>query len=353
MKIAVLVVFLSLLLLIGLFLTANANAASPLALTVTTDKPYYRLNSGALPSTINLGGNLTLNGYPVSGGLVAVTVLQGTIGHYIRQVLFKTLATGSLPQQNWSLNVSIGVLGLRGAEYVPQTVFICPSSQTNSGPAFNVTYKNTGSSSLLKLYLTLTIFDAANVPITTINVTQSDQSIPPGSTTSIIIPPTDLHNWVTLGNATVCASAFDNIPPYWYFPYCPEASARFTIVSSGGGQTYSQAKQTSFPIKGNYNLGFNLSYVQALPLYHPWGNYTIQVSSNYQGQQAINSHTFWTRIPGDVNGDGKVDISDLNPVAFWWGKTVPPAPAYADLNGDGKVDISDINPIAFYWGKTQ
>lgn len=46
------------------------------------------------------------------------------------------------------------------------------------------------------------------------------------------------------------------------------------------------------------------------------------------------------RIRGDVNGDGKVDISDIvaliNQIA---GTASYP---YADVNGDGRVDISDI-----------
>jgi hypothetical protein len=54
---------------------------------------------------------------------------------------------------------------------------------------------------------------------------------------------------------------------------------------------------------------------------------------------------------GDINRDGRIDISDVNPIAFWWGKRVPPAPAYADLDGDGRIDISDVNQIAWNWGR--
>lgn len=352
MKSRVLVVSFCLLLFICLFFIAGTNAASVLSLTVTTDRPFYRLQTST-PSTINVGGNLTLNGAPVSGGLVAITVYQGKPGHYVRPVLFRTIATGPLPPQNWSLNLSMNVVGQQGIIYVPQTVFTRPSDQNNPGPAFNVTYKNTASYTLTKLYLALTIFDSAKVPIATINVTPPSQTIPPGAITSIIVPPTSLKNWVALGNATAYISAFDNLPPYFYFPYCPEASSQFTIIASGGGQMSSQQERVSTSINGNYNMAFNLSYAQTPSQYKPWGNYTIEVSSSYQGLQAVDSYTFWSRIPGDINGDGKVGILDVNPIAFWWAKNVPPAPAYIDLNGDHRIGIQDVNPVAFFWGKTE
>jgi len=350
----ILVLFLSLSLLIGLFLGAKTNALpNPLALTVTTDKPSYRLQTIS-PSTINIGGNLTLNGAPVSGGLVAVTAFQGKTGHYVRPVLFRTLATGPIPPQNWNLNVSLTVLALKGIQYVPQTVFTRPSNQTSPGPAFNVTFKNTALYTLPRLYLTLTIFDAKKVPIAAINVTQTTQPIPPGLATSIIVPPTDLKEWVALGTATVYATAFDNIPPYVYFPYCPEVSKTFTVVPSSGSAMLNQGnlenpKQIFSSVNGNYNMAFNLSYSQAVPKYIPWGNYTVQVSSSYQGYQAANSYTFWVRIWGDINGDTIVNIKDVTPISLNWLKTVPPAPAYADLNGDGVINIKDVTPISITW----
>ena len=49
-------------------------------------------------------------------------------------------------------------------------------------------------------------------------------------------------------------------------------------------------------------------------------------------------------LPGDINGDGKVDISDVNAVInVMLGKTE--STAVADVNGDGTVDISDVNIV--------
>ena len=47
-------------------------------------------------------------------------------------------------------------------------------------------------------------------------------------------------------------------------------------------------------------------------------------------------------LPGDVNGDGVVDVADVNLIiSIMLGKTAA-VPA-ADVNGDGIVDVSDAN----------
>ena len=51
-----------------------------------------------------------------------------------------------------------------------------------------------------------------------------------------------------------------------------------------------------------------------------------------------------TPVYGDVTGDGKVDVSDVNTVInMMLGKET--IDIKADLNNDGKVDVSDINAI--------
>ena len=50
----------------------------------------------------------------------------------------------------------------------------------------------------------------------------------------------------------------------------------------------------------------------------------------------------------DVNGDGQVDVIDIQLVAAAWGQS--PVPGYADRDGDGDVDIWDITQVAALWG---
>ena len=56
-------------------------------------------------------------------------------------------------------------------------------------------------------------------------------------------------------------------------------------------------------------------------------------------------------VPGDVNGDGKVNIIDLSIVAIAFG-SVSGSPSWnpkADLNNDGTVDIIDLTMVAAHF----
>lgn len=52
---------------------------------------------------------------------------------------------------------------------------------------------------------------------------------------------------------------------------------------------------------------------------------------------------------GDLNNDGKVDITDLGILLSNWGSTAKPA---ADLNQDGRVDVVDLGILLSNWGQT-
>jgi parallel beta-helix repeat protein len=52
-------------------------------------------------------------------------------------------------------------------------------------------------------------------------------------------------------------------------------------------------------------------------------------------------------IPGDANGDGKVNILDASVIGLKWGTF----DLCADLNNDGKVNILDASIIGLNWGK--
>jgi hypothetical protein len=54
-----------------------------------------------------------------------------------------------------------------------------------------------------------------------------------------------------------------------------------------------------------------------------------------------------TPKPGDLNNDGKVNISDLSILLSNWGKTG--ATVTGDINKDGKVNISDLSTLLSNW----
>ena len=53
-------------------------------------------------------------------------------------------------------------------------------------------------------------------------------------------------------------------------------------------------------------------------------------------------------MPGDANGDSRVDASDLNELALSWQQSVEPRSG-ADFNGDGFIDAADLNELALNW----
>ena len=48
---------------------------------------------------------------------------------------------------------------------------------------------------------------------------------------------------------------------------------------------------------------------------------------------------------GDVNGDGKVNLTDFSIMLFHWGG----ADDIADLNSDGQVNLTDLSIMLFNW----
>ena len=57
---------------------------------------------------------------------------------------------------------------------------------------------------------------------------------------------------------------------------------------------------------------------------------------------------------GDLDGDGKVDLTDVSRLLSRWGKTTAADLAEADINGpartpDNKIDIYDANKLMANW----
>jgi hypothetical protein len=59
-------------------------------------------------------------------------------------------------------------------------------------------------------------------------------------------------------------------------------------------------------------------------------------------------------LPGDVNGDGKVDMGDIMIVlrAFGTKPGYPRWDARCDLNADGQIDLSDVIIVLWNFGKS-
>jgi peptide/nickel transport system substrate-binding protein len=81
-----------------------------------------------------------------------------------------------------------------------------------------------------------------------------------------------------------------------------------------------------------------------------YGNYTvIAVADNLAGETDVSDNAYadgivYVGIPGDVNGDGKVDMKDIGYVAVRFCRNPKDSnwSSNADLNDDGKIDMYDI-----------
>jgi hypothetical protein len=52
-------------------------------------------------------------------------------------------------------------------------------------------------------------------------------------------------------------------------------------------------------------------------------------------------------VPGDLDGNGLVDVNDLLVIIAGWGTCSGECPA--DLSGDGVVNVSDILLLLSFW----
>ena len=65
-----------------------------------------------------------------------------------------------------------------------------------------------------------------------------------------------------------------------------------------------------------------------------------------------NAEFVFMPVPGDLDGNGEVDATDLAIITFYYNEGVSGYPnSYYDLNSDGIIDIYDIVIVAKNYGK--
>ncbi|MBR1882307.1 MAG: dockerin type I repeat-containing protein, partial [Muribaculaceae bacterium] len=105
------------------------------------------------------------------------------------------------------------------------------------------------------------------------------------------------------------------------------------------------------------DIPFSEIMARANPVFSNASNYVDNVvallSGGVAGTELNFDAVFFYRnktddgMTGDVTGDGKVDVSDVNAVIniILKNKVESDYPGVADMDGDGKVDVSDVNAI--------
>jgi hypothetical protein len=120
-----------------------------------------------------------------------------------------------------------------------------------------------------------------------------------------------------------------------------------SAVTDSVDYSISVAGQGSVPTNGMYDAD-----VAPAPFYFvglisdtAFTQATISAALTAGGGYTVDNVTYVVPGPGDVNGDGVVDIFDVNLVSAHWGETGP----IGDANGDMMVDIFDVNLISANW----
>ena len=128
-------------------------------------------------------------------------------------------------------------------------------------------------------------------------------------------------------------------------------AAKLMLYSSPDGTTWTKMHTDYFTVPGNSSEIYSQLLDFDQPMY-----YRIGMAGGSKKQPCyiddIKFGYFDTSLTGDINGDGQVDIADVNAVInVMLGKSLTPNPSPdgegspADVNGDGEVDIADVNAI--------
>jgi cyclophilin family peptidyl-prolyl cis-trans isomerase len=150
------------------------------------------------------------------------------------------------------------------------------------------------------------------------------------------------NNTYTLGAAT--AAAKSPAGSGWYFNMANNTDFNGNYTAFG---TVINGSAVLDEIYGLQTYNFNvpqLATVPMMPSFNP--KYFPQVTD-----WVLVSAAYRISIPGDINGDGLVDVADYNIWAANVGKTNATW-SQGDLNGDGLVDVADYNIWAANVGMT-
>ena len=145
-------------------------------------------------------------------------------------------------------------------------------------------------------------------------------------------------------------AALSNLSDYEVAAFCDdECRGVATVVSS---QEYKDARFMRIRVRSNTTDGDVISfkvYQKSADTERSFSE-TITFASDAQEGSPSDPLILWLKdvIPGDANGDGEIDVTDIVGIA---NKILGRASdsfvaAAADVNGDGEVDVTDIVAVA-------
>jgi hypothetical protein len=319
-------------------------AAQSLVLNLAVNRP-----ASDLGDEIAISGNLTMNGTPVTDGLVAIQVLDpGTSTMVVR-----TLNTGTDPAEPWIVEIfDFYTCNLLGKV---QTSF--PRGSIVGFTVKLVNHVSSAHAVVVPVYIqyvdsrpfkSFIIYNGTIDGGKTVNVTAYIQ----------------MRDDAPIGITYAYASALTGYPSDHGFAYAPENATTFEMTllaqaASGGSQAQSALNADG----GSFSISFKTNGFGGV-----LGNYTAYATSWYLPHFINNQTTFEIVLTGDITGptlgvpDMKVDARDVSRVAKAYGSRAgpPPSPNWdpiCDITGpiwrvpDGRVDARDVAACARNYGK--
>jgi hypothetical protein len=327
-------------LIIFLAVPSQANPGPP-TLTINPTKTLYNLGETAI-----LSGILTQDGNPIPNALVTVELLDPA-----DTVILLRIANTSQPMQNnWPMEIQ---------QFYPcdssgNQVFSYHRGIQGVNAGFKFVLRNPQATDRHVMVM-LCIVYSTNTPSEIGVTTEYSGIVEAYSNVTVIVWPIPL-TFPPLGLTNAYCNVLTDWPANNGFALCPEKPASFTITQSMS-QAETQQVGTEAPTQqtanGTYGISLTInSQGGVIGVYHAYA--TSFISPNF----ASASTQFETYIRGDITStvpgvkDGKCDIKDVSAVAKYFGRTVPPAPAYCDVFGpDGRIDIKDVSAVAKDFGK--
>jgi hypothetical protein len=293
-----------------------------LTLTVAPNKQVY--NAG---ETLQIGGNLTDNGVPVSDGLVLLQIDNPKNNTWV----VRTLTTGQMPSGPFPIEI-LNVTSTDSSG-LPKGLF-----NRGQDAGFKVAIKNNAGSSYQVLVM-VNLYYSNGVPFRLFPI--YDGMIDAGATLIASTWPVTIPTDAVAGQATAYASISNGLPNGTGVAYGPEKNGTFNIVSGGGVPT-----PPTNPL-GTFSLTIPLT---SIPVW--LGNYSVYARTYYGFSISSSTNVFTVVLIGDLNHDGKIDMRDIATVAKAF-STRPGDPLWnpaADLDNSGKVDMKDVAIVARAFG---
>jgi len=308
-----------------LLLSPSLVYSNPDELVVSSNKLSYRLGA-----TINVSGSLTtLEGAPISDGLVAVQVDDPFGG----QSIIRVMSIGTPPSPKM-----VRIVNFTACDAIGN-----PKGSFSRGASafYKITVENFDAIER-QVTVTVNLFDSIGVSIA---IDSISYPVPLGRQVTFGPSSLPIPNDAYPGEAKCYANALTNWPKDGGQPYCQEAGVNVTITDGTSPPPGSTPLPQTTP--GAFSLPFKLPSSAML------GKYNVYASARYNAWDDTAFTYMW--LLTDINTDGEVNIVDITVAATVFGVAVgdPRYYAPADINGDGEINILDITAVALDFGKSR